>query len=401
MRPQGVVSDGEAPVDVAIVGGGLAGLSLACHLLSQGFAGRLLVLEGRKSYVHDRFWCSWSAPDHPFRECVTATWRQWRVGHGGAERIQASDGQPYQCIPSGLLYAEAARRIKAAANAELRLDCQVVAVDDHGDHAEVSLADGTRVRAAMAFDSRLPSPHPRGAAAPDVPEVDWVQDFLGWRVRTERPVFDPQTVTLMQFASRRDDVRFVYVLPFSATEALVEATAFAPGAVAEADHATALRAHMGDLSRGGDYVVVDQERGCVPMSTRRAPTVRPGARVVPIGTAAGMVKASTGYSFEAVQRWSAAVASELVAGRALSHHPARSFRSSCMDRMFLAFMRRHPERMPSLFLRLFERVPAEAMVRFLSDRASLRDVTNVVMAMPVLPMLVEAARSLRLWARSA
>jgi lycopene beta-cyclase len=128
---------------------------------------------------------------------------------------------------------------------------------------------------------------------------------------------------------------------------------------------------------------------------------RPGARVVPIGTAAGMVKASTGYSFEAVQRWSAAVAADLVAGRPGTRHAVRSQRTKCMDRMFLSFMRRHPDRMPALFLRMFERVPPDAMVRFLSERGTLRDITAVAMALPVLPMLVEAARSLRLWARSA
>ena len=72
-----------------------------------------------------------------------------------------------------------------------------------------------------------------------------------------------------------------------------------------------------------------------------------------------------------------------------------------MDRLFLAFLRRHPERMPALFLRMFERVAPDVLVRFLSDRASLRDAAQVAAALPVLPMLGEAIRSFRLWARSA
>jgi lycopene beta-cyclase len=390
----------DASADVVIVGGGLAGLSLACHLLRRGFTGKLLVLESRKDYAHDRLWCSWAAPDHPFRDCVVATWSQWRVGLADGRSVRVSSEQPYRCIASGRLYAEALRQIDASANADIRMDARVVAVEDRHDHAEVALDGGARVRAGIVFDGRAPTAARRPATAAGR-EVDWVQDFLGWRVRAERPVFDPATVTLMQFAARRDDVRFVYVLPFSASEALVEATAFAPASVPDAEHVAALQAHMREAYPGCGYEVVDEERGRVPMSTRQAAVASPGRRIVPIGTAAGMVKASTGYSFEAVQRWSATVADDLVVGRGFVRRAARSTRATCMDRLFLAFMRRRPDRMPELFLRLFERVPADALVRFLSDRAGIRDLAAVVMAMPALSMLVEATRSLRLWARPA
>ncbi|MBM3963172.1 MAG: hypothetical protein FJ306_14925 [Planctomycetes bacterium] len=298
------------------------------------------------------------------------------------------------------MYAEALRQIDASANAGIRMNARVVAVEDCHDHAKVALDGGAKVRAGIVFDGRAPTAAARPATAAGR-EVDWVQDFLGWRVRAERPVFDPATVTLMQFAARREDVRFVYVLPFSATEALVEVTAFAPAPVSDADHVAALRTHMREAFPGCAYEVLDLERGRVPMSTRPAAVATPGGRIVPIGTAAGMVKASTGYSFEAVQRWSATVADDLVAGRGVVRRAARSTRATCMDRMFLAFMRRRPERMPELLLRLFERVPPDAMVRFLSDRANARDVAAVIMAMPALSMLVEAVRSLRLWARPA
>lgn len=400
MNRRAVGRGDEASADVVIVGGGLAGLSLACHLLRRGFTGQLLVLESRADYAHDRFWCSWAAPDHPFDDCVVASWSQWRVGLADGRSVHVASKQPYRCIPSGRLYAEALRQIEASANACIRMGARVVAVEDRHDHAEVALAGGARVRAGLVFDGRAPDAERRPEVAAGS-EVDWVQDFLGWRVRAERPVFDPATVTLMQFAARRDDVRFVYVLPFSATEALVEATAFAPASVPDAEHVAALQAHMREACPGCGYDVVDEERGRVPMSTRPAAVASTGTRIVPIGTAAGMVKASTGYSFEAVQRWSAAVADDLVAGRGFVRHAARSARATCMDRMFLAFMRRRPERMPELFLRLFERVPPDALARFLSDRAGVRDIAAVVMAMPALPMLVEATRSLRLWARPA
>ena len=59
-------------VDFAILGGGLAGLSLACHLLEKGLGRRrVAVLESRPQYTHDRFWCSWAEGEHPFRSCIS------------------------------------------------------------------------------------------------------------------------------------------------------------------------------------------------------------------------------------------------------------------------------------------------------------------------------------------
>lgn len=384
--------------DIIIVGGGLAGLSLACHLLEQGIGERrLLVLEARAEYRHDRVWCSWAQPTHPFASCIENSWTRWRVAADGREHVQSCESQPYRCIPSGRFYEEAQRRLEAASNAALQLGCAVREVRDVGEAAEVELASGEVLSASMVFDSRLPPP----AGTADRAEVDWVQDFLGWHVRSEEPVFDAQTVTLMRFHASDEDVRFVYVLPFSQNEALVEATAFAPAAVADAEHEAMLHRHFNEVLGGPAYEILATERGRVPMSTRRRLVPAEDARVIPIGTAGGLVKPSTGYSFESVQLWSRAVAEHVAAGRKPTGQAPRSARALAMDRMFLAFMRRDPARMPQLFLHMFEKVAPDVLVRFLSDRSTLRDAAAVAMALPKLPMLREAMRSLRLWARSA
>ncbi len=70
-----------------------------------------------------------------------------------------------------------------------------------------------------------------------------------------------------------------------------------------------------------------------------------------------------------------------------------------MDRMFLAYMQRCPGAKPEVFLRLFERVPADVLVRFLSDRCTARDAGQVIAAMPKIPMLATALARWRLWLR--
>jgi lycopene beta-cyclase len=54
-----------------------------------------------------------------------------------------------------------------------------------------------------------------------------LQHFYGWEVETDKDVFDPTTVTLMDFsAAVTNGVHFFYVLPFSARSALIETTHF-------------------------------------------------------------------------------------------------------------------------------------------------------------------------------
>lgn len=53
------------------------------------------------------------------------------------------------------------------------------------------------------------------------------QHFLGWFITTENPVFDADTATYMDFSvPQKGNTRFMYVLPTSPTEALVEYTLF-------------------------------------------------------------------------------------------------------------------------------------------------------------------------------
>ncbi|MCH1414414.1 MAG: lycopene cyclase family protein, partial [Glaciecola sp.] len=45
--------------DLVIIGGGCAGLSLTLALLKYNYMGKVLIIERREQYEHDRTWSGW------------------------------------------------------------------------------------------------------------------------------------------------------------------------------------------------------------------------------------------------------------------------------------------------------------------------------------------------------
>lgn len=387
-----------------MVGAGCAGLSLAWYLMEEGLGGRRVVLlDPRSAYDRDRTWCSWNTVDHPFSDLVAHRWSRWRVraAPGGSWVERRADGLDYEYLPSLPFYRRVVDRIERTPGIELRLDTRVHRVREQGDGV-VAETDRGVFRGRLAFDSRPSARLGRGSAPSSSPrhEIVLLQHFQGWHVRTPRPVFEEGVATLMDFApSRGDGVHFFYVLPFSDREALVEATWFGERVLSPHAYRRALTAYLRDRLGAPDPAVLHTEEGVIPMSTALHP-LRAGARIYRTGLPAGMAKPSTGYAFQAIQRFSREMARRL-SREALPEPPEpRPWVHRFQDRIFLSYLARHPERAAATMTGLFERVGAAALVYFLSDAATASQSLEVMRAMPFMPLTVEVARSFPLWART-
>ncbi len=279
--------------DFLIVGGGAAGLSLAVHLIERGpRRARVLIVEPRAHYGRDRTFCFWKVMRHPFERCVSHTWPRWRVATRDGEVVRGSAEHPYQHVPAVAFYEEAARRIEHSTHVERLLDTSALALHDRGDRVIAETSAGT-LSARLAFDSR---PAPRESDAQSA-EVTLLQHFVGWFVEADRPAFDADTATLMDFVERTDEgIHFVYVLPFSRTHALVEDTWFSPAVLPAERYEASLAAFMERRHPGVIFRVTDRERGVIPMTTA-PPPAQAAPRIYRIGLAGGLGKPSTGYAF--------------------------------------------------------------------------------------------------------
>lgn len=363
--------------DLAIVGGGCSGLSLAVHLVEAGLGGRrLAVLESRPSYVRDRTWCGWSVRPHRFENQVSHRWSRWRVRNASEDVVHASDEFFYEHLPADAFYDECLRVLSDCPDVELRLSSPVLGIEGSGRDARIRTKGGP-VFAERVVDTRLPAQRP-GAL---------LQHFAGWHVRTDRPVFDPEVATLMDFDVPQDlGLHFEYVLPFSENEALVEATFVSESVFPLDEYEARVRSYLANRFGARVEEVLWSERGAIPMDSDLV-AASVDSRIVAAGTAAGTVKPSSGYGFLAIQRETEALARELL-GRTMPRvRTPRGRLTAWLDSVFLRFLEQQPRRAPAAFAQLFRSVSAETLARFLMEEGRLRDHLEVVRAMPPLPLL--------------
>jgi lycopene beta-cyclase len=366
------------PREIAVLGGGLAGLSLVLQLLDHGVDARITVVEPRRRYTDDRTWGFFDLEDHPFRPLIAQRWPAWRVRTGQGARLCSDPMRPYARLPAGAVYAHALARLRSAPGVRLWTGTRVLRLDGRR-----VVTDAGTLDAGLVFDGR-PPPLPDRPSGPRL-----LQQFVGRRVSTARPAFDPQVMELMDFRLPQDrGIAFLYTLPQSPTEALVEATVFAgrpvPGPRLTGLLDDALATRFGRACAGGA-----EEHGAIPMVPGLG--ARAGAPgTIPIGTRAGAPRGATGYAFLPIQRHARALAAAVAAGRP-GPVAMRGPGTDWLDRVFLSRLIRRPETAPALFDRLFAGVPPARLARFLMERGSPGDHLAVMAALPTAAFLGEAA----------
>jgi len=352
--------------DLIVAGAGPSGLALLDALARVGLGDlRVLLVDRERRRGDDRTWCYWETQAGPFEHLVAHRWPALDV-HGPeadapGRRLQLAP-YTYKMIRGGDFFAATDAWLARRPQVERRVG-EVRQLRSEGDRA-VAVIDGQEVEADWAFDAtRVPLEPVEGYHL-------LLQHFLGWEITTPDDRFDPGVATFMDFrVPQRDGTCFVYVLPTSPREALVEYTVFSPSVWSREAYEAELRAYLVGVRGIDAYRVGRVETGVIPMTDRPFPARR-GDRVITIGTAGGQTKASTGYTFVRVLRHARALA-EALARSGRPHLPARWRRHDWMDGVLLRALATGRQDGAAFFSRLLERNPPARVLAFLDEDTSL------------------------------
>jgi len=320
--PQTVESEDAAPLDLVIVGGGLAGGLIALALHRHAPRCRFVVIEaGRRLGGHHRW--SWFATDlaPQARELMAGfALNGWDEGY---DITFPAYGRTLPTAYRSLASAEFHRALIAELPAErVMLETKAAQIDAAG----VTLADGRRIAARRVIDCRAfrASTHLAGG---------W-QVFLGQHFRCEtphgltRPVIMDASVDQVAPHGNGAAYRFVYVLPLSPTEVFVEDTYYADQPRMDA---SVLKGRIADYARrhGWQGEVIDEEAGILPVvsggnfAAARAELETPGVALA--GARGGFSHPLTSYTLPFAADNALAIARAIALRPDLTGHQLAAF----------------------------------------------------------------------------
>jgi lycopene beta-cyclase len=359
--------------DYIIAGVGGAGLWLAVRMAQDNWFQdkKILLIDAQDKTQNDRTWCFWSEEEFPF---VTKSYQQIAV----SSKQYNLGSYRYHKVFSADFYQWAKDEIARASDRftwKLE-DIQDILETEQG--CQVKTTENTYNSERVFSSINLPK---RTYNLSTHPYLD--QHFVGWFVKTKKEVFNPGIAHFMDFnIPQKGNTRFIYVLPDSETEALVEYTLFSDTLLEREAYEKGIRDYLTGLGlRDDDYEITETEEGVIPMTTY--PFEQWSTNYVTrIGIAGGWAKPSTGYAFKNSMRYSLDLVEQLKRGeKRLSPNKKPMF--SWMDEQLLDVLVRRNDLGKSLFERLFQRNSPTTILRFLDEQTTTFENLQIMSRMPI------------------
>ncbi len=388
--------------DMIFLGGGCAALSLLVRLLRSGqFAqARFLVIDRDQKKSNDRTWCFWERGHGYFDEVLHRQWEQLDFFSADFSSPLNLDGYRYKMIRGVDFYSYCREVLGRSAQVEW-IEASLTDVSRSGDQLMLQGNDGSNAlnQSDSSFIWNLTTPLVFNSiykpAVTSSSQVDLLQHFKGWVIESASDCFDPQRATLMDFrVSQQAGTTFVYVMPFSKQRALVEYTLFTEKLLTPQQYEQGLREYVEQRLNIKQYRIVEEEFGIIPMTTRRFKFYEGG--IFNLGTAGGQTKASSGYTFQFIQKQSDRIVNHLLQQRTskLPLLVGDSPRFHFYDRVLLQVLAKGFWPGDQVFARLFARNKASQIFRFLDNETRLAEELSIIGSLPTFPFLKGALATL-------
>ena len=282
--------------DYIIAGSGCAGLSLLYKLLlTPSLQNKsILIVDKDQKKTNDRTWCFWEKKPGLFEAIVHAKWKTLAFLSTDFKKELELKSYTYKMILGIDFYNFVINFAKEFKNVTF-LHETIVSIDCNGDYSVLKTLENS-YKAQYIFNST-------NLFNPKITEENsLLQHFKGWVIKTKKPVFNPKIGRLMDFRlSQENGATFMYVLPTSTTEALVEYTLFSPKVLGKESYTLELKKYIKEELKIEDYSIIHQEFGIIPMSLAKFKK-NSKENIVNMGTAGGFTKASSGYTFNSFKK---------------------------------------------------------------------------------------------------
>lgn len=374
--------------DFIFTGTGAAAMSLAVRIKhSPELRNKSILLIDRSiKNKNDRTWSFWEKGDGFFDSIIYKSWDDLVFNSDGIRLYLDIAPYRYKMIRGIDFYTHCLESLRSFSDVQFihgNVEWQL-----HGGHPDSITIDGKLFDTsnAIIFNSIFDD-SPRSTK-----EIYLLQHFKGWIIETDEPFFNSGEATLMDFSvDQLHGTTFAYVLPFTDRRALVEYTLFTSRLLEDADYELGLQQYLSTILKGRSYRILEKEFGIIPMTDRRFPTYQNG--IFHIGTAGGQTKASTGYTFQFIQKQSEQIVKALEKGSLADAMKKQGpSRFHFYDGILLALLAKGHPPGKEIFTKLFARNRAADIFRFLDNQTSVLEELRLISRLPFLPFFKKAVQ---------
>lgn len=348
---------------------------------------QILVIDQTPKNKNDRTWCFWETEAGLFEPIVHHRWHDIQFLSQQFSNTISIAPYTYKMIHGLEFYNYVIHFAQQFSNVTFKYDT-VKSIVNKDKRVEIKL-ENDAFTADYVFNSII-------FKQPKVPKGKYylLQHFKGWVINTKTPAFNTNLATFMDFTvSQQHGTTFMYVMPTSATQALVEYTLFTEELLAQTDYENALKHYIQNKLDISDYTIEHEEFGIIPMTNINFPKYE--GRIINIGIAGGQAKGSSGYAFQFIQKRTAQIVASLVKNQ----HPFTKTtflekKFKLYDSVLLNVLHHKKLNGDTIFADILKKNNAKIIFRFLDNNSNLCEDLQIMNSVPTSFFLKAALQEL-------
>jgi len=356
-------------------GSGLSALMTVYEMVISGkFEDKtILLIDENAKKTNDRTWCFWDE-NNLYHDIVSKKWATALFANKNFKRDLILEPYQYKMVKGLDFYTLVFDELSKHSNIHF-VNQKVIDFQELGNHCVVK-TDTESFTCNQIFNSIFfPETIKNQAKYPFLH-----QHFIGWFIKSKEAVFNPDCVTFMDFSvEQKGNTRFMYVLPTSESEALIEYTLFSKDLLPKEEYETEIKNYIEKLGIT-NYELLEKEQGNIPMTSYEF-WKHNTKNIINIGSAGGWTKASTGYTFKNTTKKSKSLVQFLQ-----TETDFRKFHKKdkfwFYDLLFLDVLNRRNDLGSEVFSALFKKGKPSLIFRFLDEETSLLEDLQVIWKCP-------------------
>lgn len=377
--------------DYIFAGAGLSALMTIHKIVISGkFKNKqILLIDEDVKKTNDRTWCFWEKEHGNWEDIIYKSWDEAIFADVNFKRLLDLKPYCYKMIRGLDFYNKVFESILNEENITF-INQKVVQIEGKSGLIVVQCS-----RESYSCDKLFNSIYNKSIVQSQRKYPLLQQHFIGWFIKSKQHAFNPQQPTLMDFSVEQNgNTRFMYVLPTSETEALIEYTLFSPDLLEKREYETAIEDYIQKLGIN-EYTLIEKEHGSIPMTSYpfwKMDTVD----ILHIGSAGGWTKASTGYTFKSADKKSDQLVEFLQ-----KNSDFRNFHRKNVfwfyDLLLLDILSRSNALGSKIFSSLFIKTKPAIILQFLDEETTFAKDLRIILNCPTRPFLNSLLRRLLSW----